>query len=105
MYKVTARILVCALVASIATAILPTRSLAATPDDLPEVGVQFHAMWSDYTDAQRLAVVDKMADAGLEVAPDRLRLVLDPAVRTDPRTPSGTSTGQTRSSTQLEREA
>jgi hypothetical protein len=39
---------------------------AAAPEGIPGVGVQFHAMWSDYTDAQRLDVVDKMADAGLE---------------------------------------
>ena len=30
------------------------------------MGVQFHAMWSDYTDAQRLAVLDKMAAAGVK---------------------------------------
>jgi hypothetical protein len=67
MFKVTARILVCASLASLTVGILPTRSLAATQGaDIPEVGVQFHAMWSDYTDAQRMTVIDKMADAGLK---------------------------------------
>jgi polysaccharide biosynthesis protein PslG len=32
----------------------------------PAVGVQFHGMWSDYTDAQRLAVLDKIAAANLQ---------------------------------------
>jgi polysaccharide biosynthesis protein PslG len=31
----------------------------------PEVGVQLHGMWSDYTDAERIAVLDKIAAAGL----------------------------------------
>lgn len=39
---------------------------AAAPEGIPGAGVQFHAMWGDYTDAQRLEVVDKMADAGLK---------------------------------------
>jgi polysaccharide biosynthesis protein PslG len=39
----------------------PTASLASGSG----VGVQFHAMWSDYTDAQRLAVLDKLAAAHL----------------------------------------
>lgn len=30
----------------------------------PAVGVQVHAMWSDYTDAQRVEVFDKLAAAG-----------------------------------------
>jgi polysaccharide biosynthesis protein PslG len=33
--------------------------------ETPAVGVQFHGMWDDYTDAQRIAVLDKMAAAGL----------------------------------------
>jgi polysaccharide biosynthesis protein PslG len=36
----------------------------ARASDLPRFGVQFHAMWSDYRDAQRIAVLDKMAKAG-----------------------------------------
>jgi hypothetical protein len=31
----------------------------------PEVGVQFHAGWTTYTDEERLEVVDKLADAGV----------------------------------------
>lgn len=31
----------------------------------PEVGVQFHALWSDYTDQERVAVLDKLAAAGV----------------------------------------
>lgn len=37
---------------------------AAAPDR-PAVGVQLHAMWNDYSDAQRLAVLDKIAAAHL----------------------------------------
>jgi hypothetical protein len=32
----------------------------------PAVGVQLHGMWNDYSDAQRLAVLDKIAAAHLE---------------------------------------
>lgn len=32
----------------------------------PAVGVNFHGMWSDYTDQQRLAVLDKLAQAHVE---------------------------------------
>lgn len=32
----------------------------------PEMGVQFHAMWGDYTDAQRREVLDKLAAAGVK---------------------------------------
>jgi hypothetical protein len=32
----------------------------------PAVGVQFHATWSSYTDAQRIEVLDKMAAAGVK---------------------------------------
>ncbi len=40
---------------------------SAAPADLrPAVGVQFHAMWSDYTNQQRLEVLDKLAAAGVE---------------------------------------
>ncbi len=31
----------------------------------PDVGVQFHAMWSSYTDAQRVDVLTKMQNAGM----------------------------------------
>ena len=38
---------------------------AATPAR-PQVGVQFKGMWSDYTDTQRAAVLDKLAAAGVD---------------------------------------
>jgi hypothetical protein len=67
MKKYTARAILCALVASIVTNVSPAPSVAAeTAPTIPEVGVQAHLMWSDYTDAERLAVVNKMADAGLK---------------------------------------
>ena len=66
MFKVSARILVCAMVASTISMVAPGRALALVPSNTPDVGVQFHAMWSDYTDAERLQVVNKMADAGLK---------------------------------------
>lgn len=37
---------------------------AAETSSEPAVGVQVHAMWSDYTDAQRVEVFDKLAAAG-----------------------------------------
>jgi polysaccharide biosynthesis protein PslG len=37
-----------------------------TPSGGAAVGVQFHGMWSDYTDEQRFAVLDKIAAANLE---------------------------------------
>ena len=33
---------------------------------LPAVGTHFHAMWTSYTDAERIEVLDKLADAGVE---------------------------------------
>ena len=40
--------------------------LGATGAPLPAVGVQFHALWSDYTDQQRVVVLDKLAAAGVK---------------------------------------
>ena len=37
----------------------------APPLDIPAVGSQFHGMWSDYTDQERLEVLDKLAAAGV----------------------------------------
>jgi uncharacterized protein YkwD len=45
--------------------VLPTTYLTAT-GPRPAVGVQFHAMWGDYTDAERLQLLDTMAGAGIE---------------------------------------
>jgi hypothetical protein len=39
---------------------------AAALEQRPAVGVQFHATWSDYTDAQRAEVLDKLAAAGVK---------------------------------------
>ena len=36
-----------------------------TAAGMPAVGVQFHALWSDYTDQERVTVLDKMAAAGV----------------------------------------
>jgi aryl-phospho-beta-D-glucosidase BglC (GH1 family) len=33
---------------------------------LPTVGVQFHAFWSDYTDAEREEVLDRLQEAGVQ---------------------------------------
>ena len=50
--------------------IAPAAPVAAigtkAPPRYPEMGVQFHAMWSDYTNAQRKKVLDKMAAAGVK---------------------------------------
>lgn len=67
MSRSTARLLMCLLVAGSAPALLPSRSaLSRDTTTTPGIGVQFHAMWGDYVDEQRLEVVDKMADAGME---------------------------------------
>lgn len=45
-----------------------SRSSASTSDLTttgPSIGVQFHGMWSSYTDPERMAVLDTLADAGL----------------------------------------
>lgn len=48
----------------------------------PRAGVQFHGMWSDYTDAQRATVLDRMAEAGLtEVRIDLSWATLQPTAR------------------------
>jgi beta-glucosidase/6-phospho-beta-glucosidase/beta-galactosidase len=38
---------------------------AGAVEERPVVGVQFHATWSDYTDAQRIEVLDRLAAAGV----------------------------------------
>ena len=42
------------------------QTLASTPVSGPSIGVQFHATWGDYSDAQRLELLDKVAAAGLD---------------------------------------
>jgi arabinogalactan endo-1,4-beta-galactosidase len=39
---------------------------AGSASSRPAVGVQFHAMWSDYTDAQRTRVLDMLQAAGVK---------------------------------------
>ncbi len=43
-----------------------TRLTAEDPPPKPRVGVQFHGMWSAYTDAERLAALDKLKAMGAE---------------------------------------
>ena len=60
--------LVVTLVASIfpvAAQATAAESPTSSPSD-PAFGVQFHATWSDYSDAQRLEVLDKLAEAGVK---------------------------------------
>jgi polysaccharide biosynthesis protein PslG len=38
---------------------------AAQSADIPTFGVQFHALWWDYTDEQRIALLDKLDAAGI----------------------------------------
>ena len=55
--------------AQAAPAAVPAASTAATPSatgDRLQIGVQFKGMWSDYTDTQRRAVLDKLAAAGAD---------------------------------------
>ena len=64
MLRKLAGIVVVALVSTLGQLAGPvTPAQAATA--APAFGVQFHATWSDYTDAQRAAVLDKMAAAGV----------------------------------------
>ena len=42
-----------------------TAPAQATTQSIPTVGVQFHGMWSMYSDAQRAAALDAMAAAGV----------------------------------------
>ena len=64
MPKVAVRLLMCALIVAGAVTISPIPQVS-TEATIPSVGAQAHLMWGDYTDAERIAVVNKMADAGL----------------------------------------
>jgi hypothetical protein len=44
----------------------PAAARVQAPSGGAAVGVQFHGMWNDYSDAQRLAVLDKIAAANLD---------------------------------------
>lgn len=50
--------------ATAANAASPARP-AASANPTPPIGVQFHGMWSDYTDPTRAAVLDKLRAAGV----------------------------------------
>lgn len=43
----------------------PDAAVASGPGKGPEVGVQFHALWSDYSDRQRRRALDKLEAAGV----------------------------------------
>jgi len=43
-----------------------TATSAAAVGINPGIGVQFHGMWSSYTDAQRILVLDKLKAAGIK---------------------------------------
>jgi hypothetical protein len=62
---VTAAFMVAALAALTVNSAASAGALTVpgTTTVIPDVGVHFHATWSDYTDAQRLAVLDKLAAA------------------------------------------
>ena len=68
MKRAIARLVLCGLIAGGLSTAAPTvaANAAETAPSIPDVGVQAHLMWSDYTDAERLAIVNKMADAGLK---------------------------------------
>jgi beta-xylosidase/ribosomal protein L24E len=53
-------------VSTLVASAVTTASPASAATVLPGVGVQFHATWADYTDAQRAAVLDKMAAAKVQ---------------------------------------
>jgi polysaccharide biosynthesis protein PslG len=42
----------------------PAPSSSPRPEMSPEIGVQFHGMWSSYTDQEREEVLDRFAEAG-----------------------------------------
>ena len=62
--RAAAVVAVSLVIATLATVHAPAQT--TQPDSSPAFGVHFHAMWSDYTDAERLAVLDKLAASGLK---------------------------------------
>jgi polysaccharide biosynthesis protein PslG len=62
--RLAAQLALTAIVAAGSLATLgATAAEAVTAGDLPAIGAQFHGMWTDYTDAQRVEVLDKLAAA------------------------------------------
>jgi len=63
------RFLFTRLVRAAAAAIVTSATLFGVPLQAhaePSVGVQFHATWTNYTDSERIAVLDKLAAAGVQ---------------------------------------
>ena len=62
------RLVAVGVAAALAIPLLPAVSSAQTTSELsrPDVGLHFHAMWSDYSNADRLAVLDKIAASGMK---------------------------------------
>jgi hypothetical protein len=63
------RLLAAAATIGMAAGILAVAPIGPTPAGaatMPVMGVQFHGMWSSYTDAQRAQVLDMMAAAGVQ---------------------------------------
>lgn len=63
--RLAARLALTATVAagSLTTVAATAAEAAGSGSDLPAVGAQFHGMWTDYTDAERAEVLDKLAAA------------------------------------------
>ncbi|HZI38899.1 MAG TPA: family 1 glycosylhydrolase, partial [Acidimicrobiia bacterium] len=57
---ITAVVGLTALTAQLVSGVAPAGATA-----IPTFGVQFHATWGDYTDAQRIALLDKLAAANI----------------------------------------
>ncbi len=65
----SARALLVAVAALLAAGLspkVPARAQLLPPNGPPQFGTNFHAGWTDYTNQQRLVVLDKMAAAGVD---------------------------------------
>ena len=65
MHRTKSFVVAAVAVALLATLFPPAAHAAAAPTSKPYFGVQFHATWDDYTDAQRIEVLDKLQAAGV----------------------------------------
>lgn len=65
MFPTFARISITVLAAAALLAVAPAASASANRGSTPDVGVQFHALWPDYTDPERVEVLDKIQAAGM----------------------------------------
>lgn len=68
MPRFTLRLAVAAVAATLTIPLFPAVSSAQETLETPQphVGLHFHAMWSDYTNTERLAVLDKIAASGMK---------------------------------------